>query len=182
VNNLPVLTPTEERWRPIRDFEGIFEVSDQGNVRRIVSRYLNPRVSLLKQETHKQGYKRIHFRQNGRGRRALVHVLVAEAFLGEQPAGTQINHIDGDKANNRADNLEFVTPSRNVRHSLDVLGVQRAKGERNGMASLTDEQAQQIRMMHKTGRYKQVELARMFNTSPTVIGRLLLRKTWRHID
>lgn len=178
----PVLTPTEERWRPIRDFEGIFEVSDQGNVRRIVSRYLNPRVSLLKQETHKQGYKRIHFQQNGRGRRALVHVLVAESFLGEQPAGTQINHIDGDKANNRADNLEFVTPSANIRHSLDVLGVQRAKGERNGNASLTNDQAAQVLMMWRTGRYKQGELAKMFKTSPTVINRLILRKSWRHLD
>lgn len=51
-----------------------------------------------------------------------VHALVAAAFIGERPEGLDVNHKDGDKTNNRACNLEYVTRSENVLHSFDVLG------------------------------------------------------------
>jgi len=52
-----------------------------------------------------------------------IHLAVARTFLGDRtPDGLQVNHIDGNPANNRLDNLEWVTPSENMRHSIDVLG------------------------------------------------------------
>ena len=55
-----------------------------------------------------------------------LHVLVAEAFLGPCPKGKEANHRDGDRKNNAASNLEFVTHSQNVRHALR-LGLRRRK-------------------------------------------------------
>lgn len=50
-----------------------------------------------------------------KGKRS-VHSLVAETFIGPNPAKMQVNHVDGDKLNNCASNLEYVTPAQNIRH------------------------------------------------------------------
>ena len=64
------------------------------------------------------GYRRAKIN----GKTPYVHRLVAQAFLGPPPSKehTQVNHIDNDPANNRADNLEWVTPLENTKHSYDT--------------------------------------------------------------
>lgn len=95
--------------------------------------------------TVKGGYRRVTLNlPTGRAGK-LVHVLVAEAFLGPKPEGMEVNHKDGDKNNNAASNLEYVSPSANVRHSLRVLGVERARGEASGTARLTEAAVRDIR-------------------------------------
>jgi hypothetical protein len=71
----------------------------------------------------------------------LVHRLVAEAFLGQ--SDLQVNHKNGDKSDNRLDNLEFVTCIENARHAVDVLG--RNLGDKNHKCKLTWEQVCEIR-------------------------------------
>lgn len=75
---------------------------------------------ILKSSPDTSGYMTVHLTENGRGYTKRVHRLVAEAFL-EQPCdeANQVNHINGDKNDNRLSNLEFVTPSENMRHSYD---------------------------------------------------------------
>ena len=77
---------------------------------------------------HPTGYYRTQLAES----LVLVHRLVARAFLGPQPSPhhTQVNHKDGNKANNCLDNLEYVTPSENMRHSYTVPG-KRSTGEKN---------------------------------------------------
>ena len=88
------------------------QVSSLGNVRTTDKRYKSI-------NDNGAGYKfvRIHNTDNKTGKNFYIHRLVAEAFL-EQPCElkTQVNHIDGDKSNNNADNLEWVCPSGNIRH------------------------------------------------------------------
>ncbi|MFE5595675.1 HNH endonuclease [Streptomyces sp. NPDC056549] len=79
------------------------------------------------------------------GRNRLIHLLIAETYLGPKPDGHQVNHRDGNPSHNAAANLEYVTPSENVRHSLAVWGVRRAKAPRNGQARLDEEQGTAIR-------------------------------------
>lgn len=59
-------------------------------------------------------------------RRAYLHHVVAEAFIGARPAGYVINHMDGNKQNNCAKNLEYITPSENSKHAANHIG--RRKG------------------------------------------------------
>lgn len=67
----------------------------------------------------------------------LVHRLICEAFNGEPPdEKSQVNHKDGNKQNNSADNLEWTTPLENVRHSIEVLGIHRL-GEQNSNHRIT---------------------------------------------
>jgi hypothetical protein len=70
----------------------------------------------------------------------LAHRVIWEAFNGEIPDGFQINHIDGNKANNQLTNLELVTPSENIRHAIQISLKPPSKAEDNGMAKLTNAQ------------------------------------------
>ena len=113
-----------ENWKPVKGFEGIYEVSDLGRVRsidRVVTdsrgRVLPVKGRIMKQNTHYKGYKRLLL-SNGEDREHgyFVHRLVAEAFI-PNPAGLpEVNHKDENKANNRADNLEWCTHRANSRH------------------------------------------------------------------
>lgn len=71
--------------------------------------------------TDKDGYKYVLFRFKGKRRKVFVHRLIAYAFLEKVITKNQVNHIDGNKANNRADNLEWVDPSENQMHSRYIL-------------------------------------------------------------
>lgn len=109
--------PEAEEWRPVVGFEGRYEVSNQGRVRSLLRR----RRPILRLFTKPEGYVHVCLLDHGRQCTRYVHRLVAEAFC-PQVDGDQVNHLDGDKGNNRADNLEWCTPAENSRHARDVLG------------------------------------------------------------
>lgn len=99
-----------ERWKPVAGWPA-YEVSDQGRVRRADGR---PRRTPI----GSNGYATVQLWAAGRPRNFLVHTLVAQAFLGPAPAGHEVNHIDGDKTNPAAANLEYVTRSQNMLHAV----------------------------------------------------------------
>lgn len=77
----------------------------------------------LKHSFNHKGYCMINFYVNHKRTGFGIHTLVAKQFIhNKDPNKTQVNHKDGDKTNNKAENLEWVTPSENMRHSVNVLG------------------------------------------------------------
>ena len=105
-------------WKPIKGYEGSYEVSNRGDVRSIgrvnaYGRYQAERI--LKKNPHK-GYVKVALYKNGYTKWHLIHRLVAEAFLGECPEGCEVNHIDENRQNNNVENLEYITHAENVRH------------------------------------------------------------------
>lgn len=121
-----------EEWRPVVGFEGKYEVSNMGRVKSLVW----GREYVLKPSRHSQGYVTV---SPGGHRHQLIHRVVAQAFLGPIPDGMEVNHIDGDKQNNRADNLEYVTRRGNTLHAAE-LGLMRRKGEDNPAAKASNAQ------------------------------------------
>ncbi len=107
----------KEAWRLIPGCDG-YAVSSSGRV-------LGLRGFVLSASTNNRGYKAV---QAG-GKLRTVHRLVAAAFLGPCPASKQVNHKDCDKANNRIDNLEYVTQLENNQHA--IRSGRRAKRHRN---------------------------------------------------
>lgn len=102
-------------WKTIKGYEGLYEVSNDGRVRRL--RFINGRHNFEKIKESKQtlntwGYMTVNLCKNGKSNTKRVHRLVAEAFLGE--SNLQIDHIDGNKQNNNLYNLEYVTPKENT--------------------------------------------------------------------
>lgn len=112
-------------WRSIPEYEGIYDISEMGEVRRIAGYSDGRKIPYgrpVKSRRHSVGYRSITLSKDGITRRFLVHRLVAPAFFGPIPAGKEINHRDGDKTNNHISNLEYMTHSENHFHRYRVLG------------------------------------------------------------
>ena len=105
-------------WKAIDGYEGLYEVSDQGEVKRL---YKDGRTKLLKLWKSANYYTVCLSNKCNRKTKA-VHRLVANAFLNKPDNATEVNHKDGNKLNNKVENLEWVTQKENLIHSIDVLG------------------------------------------------------------
>lgn len=124
----------QEEWRDVVDWEGLYQVSNLGRVKSLIS---TPwRRDGIKQPYLQNGYFRVYLGSNGNGacRSDYVHRLVARAFLGEPPEGKpQVNHIDGNRADSRLCNLEWCSAAYNVqdgrrREYLSIVSGQRGDG------------------------------------------------------
>lgn len=97
-------------WKTILEFPN-YQVSNDGRVRNMSGR-------LMYTEVDRYGYARVRLRKNGMKKNRKIHVLVADAFL-DRAAGSEVNHIDRNKLNNRVDNrvdnLECLTHAENMR-------------------------------------------------------------------
>ena len=116
---------TEEQWRPIEGFEGVYEVSSQGRVKSCSRRIWNghsffeSKPKILKPKIITRGYCQVKL-HDGKGKKEMffVHRLVAQAFIpNDNPSFTQINHINGIKTDNRVENLEWCDNSYNQIHA-----------------------------------------------------------------
>ena len=112
-------TRNEEEWRPVVGYEGLYEVSNRGRVRSVVTRWGNPRLRLLKPRKHTQGYQRVNLCRGNGPKDHYIHALVLAAFDGKCPSGFVRNHKDASKAYNDVGNLEYVTPARNNEHARE---------------------------------------------------------------
>ena len=92
-----------------------------------------------------------------------------------------MNHIDGNKANNHVDNLEWTTPKENTIHSHQVLKHMRNQNsEKNSMSKLTEEQV--IEIIHRCScGEKDKEIAKDYGVSRETITSIRLNKSWKHI-
>lgn len=106
----------EEVWKPIEGTDGKYEVSNLGRVMSKMQR--NPRI--MPQTIQRSGYHYVMLHVNNKPTCRRVHRLVAQAFLPNPDNMKEVNHKDGNKDNNRADNLEWCTRSHNVKHSFDM--------------------------------------------------------------
>lgn len=123
----PEHTFSKEVWKDIEGYEGIYQVSDLGRVKRLESTVVRKKQGnftkpekLMKPHVTPKGYLRLQLSKEGSIKNKFVHSLVAETFL-DKPSGDnlQVNHKDGNKLNNKKGNLEWLTPSENQQHAYD---------------------------------------------------------------
>lgn len=112
---------TQEQWKPVVGYEGLYEVSNLGRVRSMFSYYSRGGVCVkILKLTQSYGYLTCGLRKHGVWKNFGVHRLVAEAFLPNPEKYTQINHKNGLKYDNSVDNLEWCTQKQNVRHAIST--------------------------------------------------------------
>lgn len=105
-----------ENWRPIKGFEDKYEVSDKGNVRSLSYRNTDT-TNVLTPVADRKGYLMVGLCRNCKMKWEKVHRLVASAFIPNPKEKPQVNHINGNKADNRSENLEWVTARENLIHA-----------------------------------------------------------------
>lgn len=98
-----------EQWKPIKDYEGLYEVSDAGKVRSLKF----GKVKELSPGDNGFGYLQVKLRKEGKRKHFFIHRLVVEAFIGEIHKGLVVNHKDENPKNNNVDNLEICTQKYN---------------------------------------------------------------------
>ncbi|AKU43400.1 HNH endonuclease [Bacillus phage Silence] len=106
-----------ERWKLVEGYED-YKISSEGRVMSLKA----GKERILKQFPNERGYMRINLMKKSKLKQVFVHRLVAYAFIGEVKKGYEVNHKNGDKTNNRLENLEIITSSENTLHSCYVLG------------------------------------------------------------
>ena len=168
----------DEQWRDVGGYEGLYQVSDRGQVRSLHPQ--NP-LRILRLDKNPFGYLRARLCRNGTAWHIVAHRLVAEAFLGPCPDGYEANHKNGDPSDNRVGNLEWTSHSENVKHSYRVLGAEPRRGENHALSKLTAQDVREIRRLYATHDHTLAELGERFGVSFSCISCIVNRKSWKHI-
>lgn len=114
-----------EVWKPVPGYDGLYEISNHGKVKSLERKmpYQNSFRAvperILKTNIINGGYVQVTLQKGRRRKSLLVHRLVAESFIQNPQNLPQVNHIDGNKLNNRSDNLEWCTAKENISHALE---------------------------------------------------------------
>lgn len=111
-----------ESWVPLAGWEGIYEVSDHGSIKRILKAQGTKNTGTIKIHTTWNGYSYCILCRYANKKHIAIHRAVAMSFIPNPLSKPEVNHKDGDKSNNRVDNLEWVTKSENGLHSYRMLG------------------------------------------------------------
>ena len=168
-----------EHWRDVVRYEGVYQVSDWGRVRRTGKTSGAKIGRILRPGTSRSGYAYVNLYRHQEQVTRRVHRLVAEAFLPNPRMVGDVNHKNGDKQDNTVGNLEWCTRSENHRHAFRTGIRDRQVGEDASGSKLTWEQVEQIRDMYATGYYSWRELAALFHVTHTTIGNVVKNRTWQ---
>jgi len=129
----------------------------------------------------KNGYKRYYVRNGDFKCSVYAHRFMYLYYYGHIDPEMTINHKNGNKLDNRKENLEEVTRSENTKHSFEV-GLQSSVGSNNPFSKLTEEDVKKIKELLRAKRYKQKEIAKMFNVSPSNIRSIKKGISWGHVS
>ena len=110
-------------WKPVRGYEGLYEVSSHGTVKsceQITADGKHLATKKLNGGCYPNGYEFVCLRKDGHNRNRMIHRMVAEAFIPNPDNLPVVNHRDGNKHNNDMTNLEWCTNSQNRKHAYDL--------------------------------------------------------------
>jgi len=170
-----------EIWKPIPSLNNMYEASNFGRFRNAITK------RTLKQFENKNGYMTLQARpQKYQVINIRVHRAVAEAFLGKCPEGYVVNHKDGNKHNNKIENLEYVTPSENNQHALDNglrhpadVATYAPREEQHYNAIITSDIVCTILKIRDDTGFGCRKIAKMLGLSRGLVNGILSGKSWK---
>lgn len=112
---------TKEIWKPVPEYEDLYEASNFGNIRSSVYRNGGyPKYTVLKPKIVRSGYLMFRLTRDTKQKFTGAHRVVAKIFIPNPHNKPQVNHIDGIKHNNHISNLEWVTSEENQQHAIRI--------------------------------------------------------------
>lgn len=168
-------------------FEGLYEVSDQGRVRSL-DRWIQARGScgragysylrkgrVMRQYRPSGRYASVRLYSSERDQTCEIHRLVTAAFIGPQPEGQWVRHVDGNAHNNVLANLAYGSPQENIddkqRHGTQT------KGETHGTRKLCEAEALAVR----AARESSADIAARYGITACQVNRIKARTSWKHV-
>ena len=177
----------EEIWKSVKNYDGFYEVSNRGNLRSLdrvsatsAGVIKRTKGKVLKNTFKNNGYLTVMFSVQGISKRCHVHRIVAEAFIGNPLIKPMVNHKNGNKKDNCADNLEWVTHCENVKHAVKngLITV----GENKSYCKLSSEKVKAIRRLFRINpKFHKVNLAKKLGVRDTTIHKIIKNKRWKHL-
>lgn len=164
---------SSEKWKEHPEFPR-YLVSRSGKVR-------NKRSGDLKKNSFDcRGYAFVNLYQNdmNRPKPVKIHRLVAEIY--SRGSGETVNHKNGVKTDNRAENLEWMSRSDNSSHAWKLGLTSALRGQRCGKSKIKDRDVLEIRNRYLRGE-SQVSIAKLFLITQANISSIVLNKTWKHL-
>ena len=172
-----------EVWKSVKDYEGIYEVSNYGNVKSL-DHYCVNRLGtgkqtgrVLKQQKSNKGYLRVTLSYNKKRFTTGVHRLVALEFIPNTENKPQVNHVNGIKHDNRAENLEWCTNSENQIHAVKSKLIKYNLAEKHHNSKLSNKEVLNVRALFKIG-FTNKELANDYGISQSAMSNILRNKTY----
>jgi hypothetical protein len=167
----------EEIWKDIAGFEGLYQVSNLGNVKRLFSkRVLKER--LIGRNIDRYGYVKRVLSKDGKMYFFTEHRLVAMSFINNPNNKATVNHKNGIKTDNRVENLEWCTNEENMKHAIEN-GLKDQKGIKHHKCKLTEEQVLEIRKIGFS--QTRTSLSKKYGVSRTNILGIIRGNFWKHI-
>jgi NUMOD4 motif len=170
-----------EIWKPIAGYEGIYEVSDQGRIKRVAPADNSYPGKILAGGLDKDGYRILLLYKNGKRKTFKAHRLVAEHFVPNPNNLPQVNHQNAVKTDNSANNLEWCSCQHNISHAVSKGLWNAAKGANHGNSKLAEDQVIEIRCQLSRGVSCET-LGQLFGVSPSTVHDIFKRRTWAWLN
>lgn len=170
-----------EIWKDIPGYEEYYQVSNMGRIKSFHG-WRGKREYITNGHPNKDGYMKIDLRKkNDKRQTKSIHTLVLNAFIGIVP-DKDCNHINGNKSDNRLENLEYCTKSENVFHTYNSLGrISPLRGEKHFKAKLSEKDVLEIKELYTSGNYSKREIAQMYKVTRENIHLIIIGKNWKHL-
>ena len=179
----------KEIWKDIKGYKEFYQISNFGKVKslkriiyKINGQKQHRKERILKMLFDKDGYKFVVLFKNNTRKHSSIHRLIANHFIPNINNLPEVNHKNGNKANNKVSNLEWCTEKFNSKHAHDIGLYPSIEGENNPMALLTTKDVIHIKnqlLNYKYGMIKQ--LSKEYNVSQGAIQNIRCNKTWKFV-
>lgn len=168
---------TNEIWRPVVGYEGLYEISNFGRVKSFV-KYPN-KPAILRPLKNQTNHLKVVLAKNKKQKKLFIHRLMLLTFIGAPPCeNAHARHLDGDPLNNSLFNLRWGTPKENVldRWTHGTMGI----GEKSNGSKLKPSDVLEIKILIAKG-CNNSEIARKYRVNPSSIWMIKNKKTWKHV-